>query len=242
MALDGGYYGSFDHAIANLEVGRRQGAEQGLAEGFAEGRLAGWNEAVRAGNAALKKQIEFTNQHIADKAALQAQLAQQQRLIDELAARIVELERENATLRGESEQLRQGESSASKLVAALRTANALLQDQVQQLDASFKAKSDEHQALVAQYNRSMVFVDAVRGVMTELTSERYADASHVRNIFAEKYAAYVKHYLDRRRIDIAPQNDAVFARELPRTHLFINEILAKAASEKNCMQPASPEP
>ncbi len=62
MALDGGYYGSFEHAMANLAIGRRQGEEDGYKKGFSEG----YNKALQEANqriAELQAQYQAALDH-----------------------------------------------------------------------------------------------------------------------------------------------------------------------------------
>lgn len=92
MNGDGGYFGSFEHANANLHIGRELGISQGFDEGFEQGYSAGWEAGVAAGNVEIKKQMEFTRQHLAEKNKIMAQLAEQK-------ARITKLEEENFRLR-----------------------------------------------------------------------------------------------------------------------------------------------
>ncbi len=62
MALDGGYYGSFEHAMANLATGRRQGEEDGYKKGFSDG----YNKALQEANqriAELQAQYQAALDH-----------------------------------------------------------------------------------------------------------------------------------------------------------------------------------
>jgi flagellar biosynthesis/type III secretory pathway protein FliH len=92
MSGDGGYFGSFEHANANLHIGRELGISLGFDEGFKQGYSEGWEAGIAAGNVEIKKQMEFTRQHIAEKNRIMAQLAEQK-------AKIVTLEEENFRLR-----------------------------------------------------------------------------------------------------------------------------------------------
>lgn len=76
MALDGGYYGSHEHAMANLYIGRRQGREQGHEEGYKEGHADGYNQGynqamaeaqqhIQQLQAELNRQVTIGNMHVA---------------------------------------------------------------------------------------------------------------------------------------------------------------------------------
>lgn len=78
MALDGGYYGSFEHAMANLAIGRRQGEEEGYKKGFSEG----YNKAIQEANqriaeltAALDREVKQSNMHVTFAAPARAVLS-----------------------------------------------------------------------------------------------------------------------------------------------------------------------
>lgn len=92
MSGDQGYFGSFEHANANLHIGRELGLSQGFEEGFKQGYSEGWEAAIAVGNVEIKKQMEFTRQHIAEKNRIMTQLAEQK-------ANIARLEKENFRLR-----------------------------------------------------------------------------------------------------------------------------------------------
>lgn len=227
MSLDGGYIGSIDHAIANLHIGRHQGHQQGIEEGYRQGHQegynAGWAAGVAAGNVQILKQMEYTRQHIAEKERIKAELVQQRELIDRLEAKVAELERENA-------KLRKSDSDLRELIKALKGANQRLQEQVADLDVKYQEKSRRLTEQLWQYNRSLVFMNSVRGVLEELTSDRSPNADHVRQLFTEKYAHQVSQGLKEGAIKAAPEVDDEFAKALPKTRKFIVDMLSSAGS------------
>lgn len=249
MSLDGGYIGSIDHAIANLHVGRHQGRQQGIEEGLEEGYQqghqegynAGWEAGVAAGNVQIHKQMEFTRQHIAEKERIKAELVQQRELIDQLEAKVAELERENTKLRGENDKLRKSDSDLRELIEALKGANQRLQEQVADLDAKYQEKSRQHTEQLWQYNRSLVFMNSVRRVLEDLTSEDTPQAERVRELFAEKYAQQVSKALEAGGIKAPPENESEFAKSLPQTRQFILNML-QSVGRKNELRTAEPEP
>jgi len=244
MSLDGGYIGSIDHAIANLHVGRHQGRQQGIEEGleegyqqgFEEGRVSGWNEATAVANEKLREQLAYTHQHFAEKERIKAELVQQRELIDRLEAKVAELERENATLRVENAKLRKTDASLRELIDALKGANQRLQEQVTELDAKIQERTRQYADQLWQYNRTLIFMNSVRGVLEELTSDRSPNADHVRHLFAEKYAHQVSQGLKDGAIKAAPEVDDEFAKALPKTRKFIVDMLSSAESLKEVSQ------
>lgn len=46
MALDGGYYGSLNHALAKFDEGRFYGKQEGQREGYEQGFSEGYNAAI----------------------------------------------------------------------------------------------------------------------------------------------------------------------------------------------------
>lgn len=239
MSLDGGYTGSLDHAIANLHVGRHQGRAQGIEEGieegyqqgFNEGHVAGWNEASNVANQRINEQMAFTRQHIAEKEQISINLQNQRVLIEQLDLKIQELEQENLTLRNENTKLHRTDSTLRKLVDALKGANNRLQDQVNSMDEMLKEKTKQYSDQLWQYNRSLVFMNAVRGVIEDLTSDQSSQAEHVRKMFAEKYAQQVNQSLNNGAIKAAPDSDNEFAKALPRTRKFIVDMLNSVGKE-----------
>lgn len=249
MSLDGGYIGSIDHAIANLHVGRHQGRQQGIEEGleegyqqgFQEGHVAGWNEATAVANGKLREQLAYTHQHFVEKERIKVELVQQRELIDRLEAKVADLERENAKLRGENAKLRKSDTDLRELIEALKGANQRLQEQVADLDAKYQEKSRQHTEQLWQYNRSLVFMNSVRRVLEDLTSEDTPQAEHVRELFAEKYAQQVSKALEAGGIKAPPENETEFAKSLPQTRQFILNML-QSVGRKNELRTAEPEP
>lgn len=238
MSLDGGYIGSLDHAIANLHVGRHQGRAQGMEEGFREGyqqgftdgKAQGWDAGIAAGNVEINKAMGFIRQHVAEKEQIKAALQKQQGLIQLLNVKISVLEQENVKLRGESAKLRSTDSTLRELVDALKGANQRLQDQVMSMDEKLQERTKQYADQLWQYNRSVVFMNAVRGVLEDLTSEKSPQADHVRELFTEKYAKEVSHCLKTGAIKEAPETDSEFAKALPRTHEFIVRLLGDSST------------
>ena len=233
MSLDGGYTGSLDHAISNLYVGRNQGLAQGIhegralgqSEGYEAGRQDGWNEAASEGNRLLMEQAAHMSQHELEKQLLQQELERQRILIEQLDSRLLLSEQNKLELRGQNQQLNKAANEMRQLVDALKSANGRLQSQVSDLDRRYTDRSTQLRDQLFQYNRTVVFMNAVRGVLEDLSSERSPNAEHVKRLFAEKYANQVSKSLREGAIVVAPEADAEFAKALPRTREFILSML-----------------
>jgi len=209
------------------EQGFQEGHSSGYNEGFTEGHQSGyqegWNAAIARANEEILKQMEFTRQHVADKETMAQQLQEQRALIDQLTTRLDEMERENGNLKKSNEGLRQ-------VVTALKEANERLQAEVAQLDDKYKARSQEYSDQVWQYNRSMVFMNAVRSTLEELTIGNGSQAKQVREMFAQKYGESVSNALAKGAITVAPDKDESFAKTLPKTQKFILDMLSNVAA------------
>lgn len=119
-----------------------------------------------------------------------------------------------------------------ELIEVLKGANQRLQEQVTELDAKFQERRRQYVDQLWQYNRALIFVNSVREVLEELTSDRSPNADHVRQLFAEKYAHQVSQGLKEGAIKAAPEVDDEFAKALPKTRKFIVDMLSSAGSLK----------
>lgn len=231
MSADAKY--TLDHALEYLHVGRNQGIAEGInegramgqTEGYEAGRQDGWSAAAAEGNRLLTEQAEHMRQHLADKLVLQEELERQRLLIEQLDAKLRQSEQQNADLRGQNQQLKQHNDELRQLVDALKGANGRLQSQVGALDQKYTERSAQLRDQLWQYNRTVVFMNAVRGVLEDLSSDRSPNSDHVRQLFAEKYARQVSKSLQEGAIVMAPESDAEFAKALPRTREFILSML-----------------
>lgn len=227
MSLDGGYYGSVDHAIANLQRGRRQGRNEGLKlgrqegyqQGYDEGHAAGWEAGIACANEEILKQMEFTRQQLAEKEILQAQIEQQLEIIKQLEAKVTELEQKSQAVETPAAKL-------YRLIDTLKQANAQLQTKVSNLEHELHTTSKAYADQLWQHNKSMVFMNSVRGVLEDLTHEDSIQANHVRELFAKKYVDQVNASLEKGLIRLAPDQDDEFAKSLPRTRQFIIDLLS----------------
>ncbi|MGS0567139.1 hypothetical protein [Xanthomonas oryzae] len=244
MPLDGGYPGSLDQAIANLAVGRTNGYLEGLDEGLAEGhrrgyeagRLKGWTDAVNEANPRIEELM-------AQKAQLAERVREQQELIQQLERKVAALADENRRLAAANGRTTSTDASMQQLVASLKAANAQLAEQVKELDTQLQDQTRELHNVMAQYGKSIVFINAMRTTLEHLTSERSPQAQYVRELFAESYGEQVSEALRDGYIKAPLENDSAFAKQLPRTHQFLNDLLSKvAAPPADSEQDESPSP
>jgi chromosome segregation ATPase len=245
----------FDPKVIAHQDGVVEGERQGYARGFQDGRSegfndghavgyqVGWDAAIARANEELLKQMEFTRQHVADKEEMARQLQEQRELIDKLTARLDEMERGNENLKKTNTALRE-------VVNALKEANERLQTQVSQLDEKYQKRSQEYSDQVWAYNRNMVFMNAVRSTLEDLTLNNSSQAKQVRDMFAKKYSEQVSSAIKSGSISVPLEKDTVFATTLPKTQRFIMDMLSSVATNapsaiRNSMleqvQPVSPQ-
>jgi hypothetical protein len=208
---------------AGYNAGEADGYNVGFAEGRQSGYSEGWAAAIARGNEEILKQMAFTREHIADKAAMAKQLEEQRKLIEQLATRLDEMDRENANLVKSNKSLRD-------VVTALKEANERLRNEVSQLDTKYRARTQEYSDHVWHHNRSIVFMNAVRSTLEELTLSNDSQAKQVREMFAQKYGTSVSNALARGTIKNSPEKDESFAKTLPKTQKFILDMLGSVAA------------
>jgi chromosome segregation ATPase len=216
--LQGREHGRREGHNAGFVQGQQDGYNIGYLEGNEDGYDKGWNEAIDRANIEIRKQMEFTRQHIADKEALSKRVEEQQRLIEQLTAKLDDMERENASLKGANVELR-------RVVDALRTANEQLRQDVATLDDKLKQRTQEYSDHLWQYNRCAVFMNSVRSVLEDLTTESTSQAQHVRTLFSKHYAQQVESALQRGVIRQPLDTDETLAKTMPRVAKFMADML-----------------
>lgn len=216
-------------AEASFNHGKQHGYDEGYVAGQDAGYSQGWEKAIEAGNKEINAAAGYIRQHVKDKEDLKAKLNERADLINKLAARIDELEKENQALKKDSEQQRKENNGLRELVTSLRSTTERLQGQVDELDAKYKARTQQYVDLLWQYNRTMVVVSAVSSVLDELTKENTPQAREARAMFTKHYAQEVRNGLERGTIKEAPDLDPVFRRMLPRTQALISDLLTGPA-------------
>lgn len=207
---------------AGFQKGEEQGYDAGHDDGYSAGHVdghnKGWDECVKLANAEMDKQIAFTKQHIADKKALAKQLLEQSHLIEQLTAKLDEMERANTQLKDSNNGLRD-------VVVSLKQANENLQKEVALLDEKVREKTQAYNDQLWQYNRSLVFMNSVRTVLEDLTAESGPQADHIRSIFAKRYSEHIHAALRKGTIRVPLDQDDVLTSSLPKTHKFISNML-----------------
>lgn len=214
--------------LQGKQQGLREGHDAGFAEGqtegynlgYLEGHEVGWNKAIEAANVEMRKQLDYTRQHVADKAVLAQRLEEQQQLIEKLTAKLDQMERENTSLKGANVELRQ-------VVDALRDANERLRTEVSQLDEKLKARTKEYSDQIWQYNRCAVFMNSVRSVLEDLTAESAPQAEHVRTLFSKHYAVNIEAALKQGALKTPLDADQTLARTMPKVAKFMADMLSK---------------
>ena len=109
----------------------------------------------------------------------------------------------------------------SKAFEALQSTNDLLQARVEVMDEHYAAALEQSRLRDQQYKRSLVFMQAVQGVLEELVANDTPEALHIRQRFVERYQDQVAQGLRGGDIQIAPELDEVFQKLLPETQQFI---------------------
>lgn len=98
-----------------------------------------------------------------------------------------------------------------------------LRKQLAELEATLTKRSKKYVEQMWQFNRSRVFMSAVRQVLEELLRGDAAD--HVRQLFASKYEAQIQLAIEKGLITGAPEKSPEFAENMPATRKFILDVL-----------------
>jgi hypothetical protein len=217
-----------DGIALGLQKGRSEGLEQGRDEGrragYTEGYNNGWNQSAEISNATIQEGNALLQQQAQENATLQEQLRMQSDLIAALGIKIASLEEENTKLRA-------NDSTMRTLVNGLKEANLRAQKAVEVLNKSVVQQDVAHAKQIKQERehiaRSFVFMNAVRGVLEELTKDRTPGANHIRKMFAERYTGEVLDAVKTGRINGRPEE--FFAAAHPHTRKFIASMLDSIA-------------
>jgi hypothetical protein len=204
--------------VRGKQEGLRQGEEQGYERGLADGHLEGYKQGVAAGDVQIQRQMEFTRQHIADKAVLTQQLEAQRIVIEEMQRQLDLLDGATSQLESNNASLREGLLAAQEDNERLRAENAR---KVERHEERSKALAEQ----VWQYNHAVVFLSAVRRVLERLLEGDARHAQQIRNLFNQEFGEQVSRALAQSTIRTAPQDDQTFARLMPRTQEFISRML-----------------
>lgn len=220
--------GYFDPQAEALSLGERlgrlkgqQAAQEDYEAGRVAGRAEGWNEATARANGEMLQQLEFTRQHVQEKEALALQLQEQGELIQQLHDRLIQME-----------HAAQEAAGLQDAVTDLRQANQRLQDELATMTERFQQRTREYHDQLGRFNQQMVVMNAARSVLETLASGDEFPAAHVRTLFGQQYRDNVTGALSRGTIQVAPDQDELFARLMPKTHRFIKSMLAGDADRE----------
>lgn len=224
-------HGHIQGTQEGLRQGRAQGFDEGQQDGYSVGHAeghrvgydTGWNDCLAAANVQMLKQMEFTRQHVADKEQLNKQLDDQRRTIADLTERLDAMEKQGASFQTRDQNF-------ADVVTALRTANDRLIDEISQWEERFKARTQEYADQVRKYNRNMVFMNAVRAVLEDLTGKQTDQSKLVGELFVKRYTEEVHEALKDGAIHQSLESDEAFGKSLPKTQRFIVRLLSMARS------------
>ncbi|MEX5504342.1 hypothetical protein Q1J61_11150 [Pseudomonas putida] len=235
--LDGGYTGSLDHAISNLHVGRSQGRKEGLEEGhkegFEEGYSQGWYAGAARANEKLEPLRDYVRQYFDEAVQLRAEVERQRELIKLMHGQMLQF----AQARRAGAEQGGPQAGLAEEVAALKKANRLLHATIDSMETQFQSTFAQSGLKTQQYNRTLVFAHAAQGLVAELVADGTPEAQAVRERFVEHYRQEVAQSLREGDIQIAPELDEAFQKQLPETHRFIIDMLQSVAPRPEAGEP-----
>ena len=240
-----------DEGIARgHEQGLNQGYQQGYNVGFAEGNTVGYNEAIDEANTAIaglqeqhgnyqeqvaaqyqvyESERDQLKQTLIEQAMrireLEERLVQRNQLVTQLQAKNDVLREANHQLAEENAVLREDNDALKNLVQTLKQANESLQENIEDLSKSNREKALKYRDQLNQYNKTVVFINAIRGVVESVIEQDPVMGDQIKNLFAGEYRKAVDFKISVDEITSAPHEDKEFALMLPQTHQFIMDML-----------------
>lgn len=241
-----------DEGIARgREIGLNEGYQQGYNVGYAEGNTAGYNEAIDEGNVAIaglqanhkvyQEQVGAQFQELEeDRNRLRLAVIEQAKRIRELEEKLVQRDQvvgqlhaqneafreANQELAEENAALQEDNAALKQLVQTLRQANENLQENIEDLAKSNREKSVKLRDQINQYNKTVVFINAIKGVVESVIAQDPAMENQIKSVFAGEYKKAVDFKMSVDEITGAPHEDRDFALMLPQTHKFIVDMLS----------------
>ncbi|MFF7065349.1 hypothetical protein [Pseudomonas sp. NPDC008258] len=248
MSLDGGYNGSVQQAIANLHVGRDQGRQEGYQEGYQKGyqegrghghkqglrkgRSHGYTEGWSAGVARANEKLEplrgYVRQYFEETVQLRGEAERLRELIKLMHGQMSQMAQAN---RAHAAQDTPAAGLAAE-VETLRNANRLLHSTIEAMEAQFQSTFAQSGLKTQQYNRTLVFMHAAQGLLEELVADDTPDAQLIRERFVERYQQEVALSLREGDIQVTPELDEAFGKQLPETQRFIMAMLQSATPQQ----------
>lgn len=195
--------------------GAARGSEKGFGEGHSHGYSQGWDAGAACANEKLEPLRGHLRQYFEEAVQLRAVVERQETIIDLMYQQLSQVAK--AGKRAEGGQT----TGMSKAFEALQSTNDLLQARVEVMDEHYAAALEQSRLRDQQYKRSLVFMQAVQGVLEELVANDTPEALHIRQRFVERYQDQVAQGLRGGDIQIAPELDEVFQKLLPETQQFI---------------------
>ncbi len=246
--------GADDGMRRGLEEGRRDGYDQGYRQGYTEGNTAGYNEAIdEANNAIAKIQAQnaaYQDQVTANYQAFEIERDQLKQALVKQATHILALEEQLALrdqtarqqqaefdsqfesyqrLKQQSEILQKDLTTLTQQAHALQQEKADLAEAVKQLEHASDAIRIQVQAKSEQYNKTLVFINAIKATVESLIEQHPTIADQVTSLFAGEYKKAVEFRMLTDEIKVAPHEDSDFKLLLPQTHSFILQLLEKSS-------------
>ena len=191
-----------------LRVGKQEGYQEGYKDGYHNGDADGWNEATRKGKQIIREISE-------EKRRLALQLEQ-------LTAKLNAMERENSSLK----QANQGVKPA---IESWKAANARLVQGVAERDELLRAKTKEAAELLHSYTQNVLLVSAMKSALEKIVYDNGAQAQVVRETFVREYLDNIWASMNRQGIRTIPTQDDTFERDMPKTYLFMMDMLSRVA-------------
>ena len=131
------------------------------------------------------------------------------------------------------------EAGLAAEVAALREANRLLHATIESMEMQFQSTFVQSGLKTQQYNSTLVFMHAAQGVLEALVGEQTPEAQLIRERFVARYQQEVELSVREGGIQVAPELDEAFGKQLPETQRFIRDLLQWATPPQ---EPGEPDP
>jgi chromosome segregation ATPase len=247
--------GADDGMRRGLEEGRRDGYDQGYRQGYTEGNTAGYNEAIGEANSAIAKiqaqNAAYKDQVTANYQAFEIERDQLKQALVKQATHILALEEQLALcdqtarqqhakfdnqlesylrLKQQSEIFQKDLATLTQQAQTLQQEKAELAEAVKQLEQASDAIRIQVQAKSEQYNKTLVFINAIKATVESLIEQHPKIADQVNSLFAGEYKKAVEFRMLIDEIKVAPHEDSDFKLLLPQTHNLILRLLKKSSN------------
>lgn len=238
--------------------GFNQGYNQGYSAGSAEGNTAGYNEAIDEANAAIAKiqaqnaadqnqvaenyqayavECDQLRQALVNQAAqirtLEEKLAQRGHAVLQQHAKIENQHEAYRQLKLERETLQEGCNKLKQRVQTLQHEKAMLNEAIENLTHANDVTQLKTQAQLDHYNKTLVFVNAIKGTV-EFLIEKNSEIEHqISELFAGEYKKAVDFKTLTDEIKSPPHEDSDFKLLLPQTHNLTLRLLKKSSANSS---------